>query len=298
MIRLDFHHLAADDRADPGRPRGISVDAARVCPPCKLDRNVPGASWASEGRRSDGGSRVRHHATILIVPALALIGLGWTCGGGPSDSPADAGETATEEAVAEPATDVEPAAEGKALNPAHEGGLPESNVEWGEHPLDLGFPTEGWEVYFGQGMCMPRPACQELKAVKEGTERMLENRAQVEDLVSIIGDRDQALAYVRFFTDHQYVLVDERCAEVDVAEDGTIDFRLPKGAPDDEPITSAPVKVVEFEGGFRVERTLACRGDEKDRLVRVSESVFTAGNWSREEIEVLVEQEGLIPRLK
>jgi len=162
-------------------------------------------------------------------------------------------------------------------------------MEW--TVLEVGFPTGDWHVVFGQGKCKPEPACQELKAVKGEEEKKLTTRNAVADLVTILADGDQALALVRLFTDQQHALEDEVCSEVEVAEDGTLQTQLPKDL--EEPPTSPPVKVVEFEGGYRVERTLLCPGEENDRIVRTAETVFTAGNWTREEVEVLFEAEGL-----
>jgi len=234
---------------------------------------------------------MRHAPTVLVL-VFSLLALGWSCDE-PTDEPADA-TPAEAEVAAEPVTTAEEQAEaegGKAINPARG---EETLVEW--QPLQVGFPIGDWEIHFGQGKCKPEPACQELKAVKGEEEKPLTSCNDVAALVTILEEGDQALALVRLFTDHQYVLQDETCAEVDVAEDGALQTALPKDL--EEPPTSAPVKVVDFEGGFRVERTLICRGEEKDRIVRTAETVFTAGNWTREDVEMLLEKEGLVPRLK
>lgn len=234
---------------------------------------------------------MRHVPTVLVL-VFALLAVGWSCDE-PTDDPVEA-TPAEVEVTAEPATAGGELAEGeggRTINPARG---EETLVEW--QTLQVGFPTGGWEIQFGQGKCKPEPACQDLKAVKDDQEKALTSCNDVSELVTILDEGDQALALVRLFTDHQYVLEDEWCAEVEVAEDGTLQTQLPKDL--EEPPTSGPVKVVDFEGGFRVERTLICRGEEKDRIVRTAETVFTAGNWTREEVEVLFEDEGLVPRLK
>lgn len=225
------------------------------------------------------------------------------------DAPAaEAGEPAAEagvEAGAEPASgelaaEGEPGADGgKTANPARPGeGPPRSMVTWDEAPLDLGFPTGDAKIFFGQGMCMPRPACQELKIVKGEEEKPLTSCADVAKVIVILEEKDQALARMRFCTDHRYVLTDERCTEVEVSADGVIDVQLPKDLDLEAAPVSTPVKVVDFEGGFRVERTLLCMGDEADKLVQVAETVFTEGHMEREEVKVLLEAPGLVPRLK
>jgi hypothetical protein len=162
-------------------------------------------------------------------------------------------------------------------------------------------------VQLGQGKCKPESACRELKAVKDDESKTLTTRADVSGLILILEEEDAALALVRFFTDHRDLLADESCSEVLVSEDGTADVRLPKDLAEDQTPSFAPVKVVGFEGGFRIERTLVCpgaesaegeegaEGEEKDRLIRVNETVFTEGIVEREEIALLLEHEGLVP---
>jgi len=216
--------------------------------------------------------------------------------GEPVGEPAagETGQTGADEAAAG-----EPAEGGKTANPARPGGGPPgSMVTWDEAPLELGFPTGDAKLFFGQGMCMPRPACQELKIVKGDKDKPLTTCADVAKVIVILEEKEQALARVRFCTDHRYVLTDERCTEVEVSADGAIDVQLPKDLQLEAPPVSTPVKVVDFEGGFRVERTLLCMGDEADKLVKVAETVFTEGHMAREEVEVLLEAENLVPRLK
>lgn len=211
-----------------------------------------------------------------------------------------AGEAEAGEATGDAAAQAEPAADGgKSANPARPGeGPPQPMVTWDEAPLELGFPTGDAKVFFGQGMCMPRPACQELKIVKGDKDKPLTSCADVAKVIVILEEKDQALARARFCTDHRYVLDDERCTEVEVSADGAVDIQLPKDLDLEASPVSTPVKVVDFEGGFRVERTLLCMGDEADKLVKVAETVFTEGHMEREEVEVLLEAPGLVPRLR
>ncbi len=245
-------------------------------------------------------------STTPII-AMALL-LGLLAGGCTPDDPAtedvaDAAEPASETADAPPTAETPGDDDsgaivegGKSPNPARPDDLSSSEMGWGDEPLELGFPTRGWDVFFGQGMCTPIVACQGLKAVKGEDERELKSRADVVALVSVIDEGSQAQALMRFFTMYRYVLTDEKCDEIDVGEDGVIPIRMPKDLSADQRPESTPAKVVDFEGGFRVERTLACIGEETDRLVKVSETVFAQGNWEREEVEVLMEHEGLVVR--
>ncbi len=234
---------------------------------------------------------------LLSMMQLALLGGLCACDPGPAD--ADPVEPATAEAPVEDATAAEDvtADGGKTINPDRpEDGSAPSEREW--TTVEIGFPTRGWEVQFGQGKCKPEEACQGLQALKGDEVKELTHRADVSSLILILEEEDAALALVRFFTDHAQLLEDEACSEVAVAEDGTAEVKLPKDLPEDQQPTFAPVKVVDFEGGFRIERTLLCKGEEKDRLVRVNETVFTEGMVEREEIDVLLEHEGLVPRAR
>ncbi len=192
------------------------------------------------------------------------------------------------------------ATDGKTANPGRETlDTAGSDVTWEEAPLELGFNTKkGWQVFTGQGACKPPIACQQLKAVREGEEKPLATRTDVSDLVSLVSRKEQAEALVRFFTDHRHALSDEDCSELGLTDEGELDLALPDDVELEAPLPAHPVKVVDFEGGFRVERTLLCTGEEKDRVVWVAETVFTPGNWTREEVEVLLEHEGLVKRLK
>jgi hypothetical protein len=223
----------------------------------------------------------------------------------PTEAAGEAAPASADTAPADPALATEDAADsegGKSANPGRDalgGPPPVGNVTWEEAPLELGFPTKkGWQIHRGQGMCKPVQACQELKAVREGEEKPLETRLDVSGLVSLIAEKDHAQALVRFFTDHRFALSDEPCSEVGLTEEGELDFRVPEEIDLEAPLPAHPVKVVDFEGGFRVERTLICVGEEKDKLVWVAETVFTPGNWEREEVQVLLEHEGLVLRLK
>lgn len=237
--------------------------------------------------------------------AFALAGGLCACDPGPADAEPD--EAAPTEAPVE-ASEVPEAGDaaadgGKIINPDRpEDGAAPSEREW--TTVELGFPTRGWEVQLGQGKCKPESACRELKAVKEEQSKAITTRADVSGLILILEEEDAALALVRFFTDHRDLLQDEECSEVAVSEDGTADVRLPKDLPEDQAPSFAPVKVVGFEGGFRIERTLVCPGEAgeegegaeaKDRLIRVNETVFTEGIVEREEIALLLEHEGLAP---
>ena len=153
-------------------------------------------------------------------------------------------------------------------------------------------------MFHGQGMCKPPEACQALKAVREDQEKPLKTRQDVSALVSLVANKDHALALVRFFTEHRHVLTDEHCSELELDEEGALKLALPDDLDLEAPLPAHPVKVVDFEGGFRVERTLICVGEEKDKVVWVAETVFTPGNWEREEVEVLLEHEGLVLRKK
>ena len=231
---------------------------------------------------------------VLFSLAVALC----ACDPSPADAEPDAVDGEATEAAAEATSDVPEAGDavaGKTINPDRpEDGPPVSDLQW--QTVELGFPTRGWEVHLGQGKCKPESACQALKAVKGDEEKPLATRADVSKLILILEGDDAALALVRFFTDHRDLLEDEPCSEVVVAEDGTADVKLPKDLTEEATPTFAPVKVVGFEGGYRVERTLLCMGEEKDRLVRVGETVFTEGHVEREEMEILLELEGLVPR--
>jgi hypothetical protein len=245
----------------------------------------------------------------LIAAALLLFGLA-TVACTPEDpaatdaadpaatteTPADQDAPAPVEGDAIADLDGDGAEGGKVDNPARPEGDLKPELGWADEPLELGFPTRGWNVFFGQGTCTPIVACQGLKAVKGEDERVLKSRADVVGLVSVIDEGSQAQALMRFFTQHRYVLTDEKCDEIDVGEDGLIPIQLPKDLSADQKPESSPARVVDFEGGFRVERTLACIGEETDRLVWVSETVFSQGNWEREEVEVLLEHEGLVVR--
>jgi hypothetical protein len=210
-------------------------------------------------------------------------------------------ETETE-AEAETGTGAEAETEGEGGKTANPGrptdGPPRSAVTWDEAPLELAFPTGDAQIFFGQGMCKPSPACQELKILKGEKDKPLTTCADVAKVIPILEEKEQALARVRFCTDHRYVLTDERCHEVEVGEDGVIAFTPPASLDLEAMPTSAPAKVVDFEGGFRVERTLLCIGDEADKLVQVAETVFTEGHMVREEVQVLIEAPMLVPRLK
>lgn len=246
----------------------------------------------------------------LMILALALAVVGCASSGGAADvvasSPTDGADAAADAgtepaAAAETTGDAAADGEGKSVNPGRPGdGPPTPAVTWDDKPLELGFPTKGWEIYFGQGLCMPQPACQSLKAVKNDKLEALTTRDDVMKLLGYMEDKDQALAVVRFFTDQRYVFTDEDCREVEVAADGTIDVHWPKELDLEALPVSTPAKVVDFEGGFRVDRTLICIGpaDEKDRLIQVSETVFSDGSWSREETGVLLEHQMWIPRLR
>ncbi len=245
---------------------------------------------------------------MRVLPVLFLIVLlGGLCACDPGPADAEPEEAAPTEAPVEAAEATEAtdavADGGKIINPDRpEDGAAPSEKEW--TTVELGFPTRGWEVQLGQGKCKPEPACRELKAVKDDESKALTTRADVSGLILILEEEEAALALVRFFTDHRELLTDETCSEVAVSDDGTADLRLPKDLPEDQAPSFAPVKVVGFEGGFRIERTLVCPGAEavegeeagtKDRLVRVNETVFTEGIVEREEIALLLEHEGLVP---
>lgn len=245
---------------------------------------------------------------MRVLPWMMLLGLvGGLCACDPGPADADPAEPVTEdaataeapvEAVGDDATTAEDAvADGKTANPDRpEDGSAPSEKEW--TPVEIGFPTRGWEVQFGQGKCKPEEACQGLQALKGDEVKELTRRADVSSLILILEEEDAALALVRFFTDHANLLEDETCSEVAVAEDGSAEVKLPKDLSEDQQPTFSPVKVVDFEGGFRIERTLLCAGEEKDRLVRVNETVFTEGHVEREEMDVLLEHEGLVPRAR
>jgi len=221
---------------------------------------------------------------------FALVGGLCACDPGPAEAESD--EAPVEAATEAPVEAVDSAGDaaadgGKTINPDRpEDGAAPSEREW--TTVELGFPTRGWEVQLGQGKCKPESACRELKAVKGDESKALTTRADVSSLILILEEEDAALALVRFFTDHRDLLQDEDCLEVPVSEDGTVDMRLPKDLPEDQMPTFASVKVVGFEGGFRIERTLLCPGEEKDRLARTNETVFTEGIVEREEIALLL----------
>lgn len=243
-----------------------------------------------------------------LVISLSFVVATWLVQSGCTPDPAAGEDTPAETTPA--VEDTTLAAEdtaadsagGKSINPGRDalvGPPPAGDVTWEETPLEIGFPTKkGWQVHQGQGMCKPAPACQELKAVREGEEKPLKTRNDVSGLVSLIAEKDHALALVRFFTDHKFALSDEPCSEVGLTAEGALDFRVPEEIDLEAPLPAHPVKVVDFEGGFRVERTLICVGEEKDKIVWSAETVFTPGNWEREEVEVLLEHEGLVLRLK
>lgn len=249
-------------------------------------------------------------ALLCLVFSLVLM----ACNNRPvdatnsGDGEGEAVGEATQPDAAEPAAEGEATADataegGKTANPGRPGpgeGPPKPMMTWDEAPLELDFPTGDAQVFFGQGMCMPKPACQDLKIIKGEKDKPLSTCADVAKIIPILEEKDQALARVRFCTDHRYVLSDESCHEIEVADDGTMKFTPPAELELDpeEPLTSAPVKVVDFEGGFRVERTLLCMGDETDKLVQVAETVFTEGHMEREEVLVLLEAPMLAPRLR
>jgi len=244
---------------------------------------------------------------ISLFLSAALCAVSCASSGGAADvivsSPTDGAEETAADTPDEAATTEDGAAEGtgKTPNPGRPtDGPPKPAVTWDDKPLELGFPTKGWEIYFGQGLCMPQPACQSLKAVKNDKLEALTTREDVMKLLGYMEDKDQALALVRFFTDQRWVFTDEDCMEVEVAADGTIDVHWPKELDLEALPVSKPAKVVDFEGGFRVQRTLQCLGpaDGKDRLIQVSETVFSDGSWSREETGVLLEHQMWIPRLR
>jgi len=247
------------------------------------------------------------HPRVIALLSLALLLAACNKPVDTTSSGEADGEEAPADAPADPAADpaggdatpAEAPEGGKTANPGRPtDGPPKPMVTWDEAPLELAFPVGDAQVFFGQGMCKPSPACQELKIVKGEKDKPLTTCADVAKVIPMIEDKDQALARARFCTDYRYVLTDEGCSEIEVAEDGSMKFTPPASLELEEPPTSTPTKVVDFEGGFRVERTLLCTGDGADRLVKVAETVFTEGHMVREDVEVLIEAPGLVLRLK